>query len=404
MTIKVVSETAECCSCGACNSICPKDAIIIKSTNIGRKYADVNDNCIDCGLCVKVCPVLNVSNQQNFQDIYVGNIHSCYVGKSLDECIYVNSQSGGMCTTVLKYLFDKRLIDAAVVTYMDEGSVPHVHGQIVTSVEELYNSQKSCYTMVDVLSVLNDTFQYKSIAVVGLPCQIHAVNELSKASKRYSNIKYRMSLVCDRSLCSLIQDVMLDLAKLNGEHVRIQWRNKNGSFNNQVFSYHNAPITISSKGKIIASLSRENRLALKDFFTPPCCHNCTDKLGIYADLVFGDPWGVSGIDSKNGESLVIIRTETGEKVISECVASNYATLRRVDTNEVIKGQKIDKKRNKAIGIAEKQKSAFLSVEMLNKEDIIAEAKNVLDNYNKHQISMCFKLEKLCKRVINKIIK
>ena len=404
MTIRQVSQTAECCSCGACNSICPKNAIVIKSTNIGRIYADINDNCIDCGLCAKVCPIINTTNPNDFSDVYVGNIQNCYVGKSLDKFIYDNSQSGGMCTTVLKYLFEKQMIDAAVVTYMDEGNVPHVHGQVVTSVEELYNSQKSCYTMVDVLSALNDALPYKSISVVGLPCQIHAVNELCKTSNKYSNIKYRLSLVCDRTLCSLIQNVMLNLANLNDEQVKIQWRNKNGIFNNKVFNYHNAPITISSNGKVISVLSRENRLALKEFFTPPCCNKCTDKLGIYADLVFGDPWGVSGIDSKKGESLVITRTETGEKMIKECIDSNYAILRKIDSNEAIQGQKINQKRRKSIEVAEKQKTTFLSLEALNREDIIVEAKKVLNKDKKQRSSISFKLRMFCKRMINRILK
>ena len=197
---------------------------------------------------------------------------------------------------------------------------------------------------------------------------------------------------------------MLNLANLNGEQVKIQWRNKNGIFNNKVFNYHNAPITISSNGKVISVLSRENRLALKEFFTPPCCNKCTDKLGIYADLVFGDPWGVSGIDSKKGESLVITRTETGEKMIKECVDSNYAILRKIDSNEAIQGQKINQKRRKSIEVAEKQKTTFLSLEALNREDIIVEAKKVLNKDKKQRSSISFKLGMFCKRMINKILK
>ncbi len=404
MTIRPVEELAECCACGACYSICPHNAIEIKTTNIGRKYADINDNCINCGLCGKVCPILNKVSQNRFVDKYVGDIKNYYVGKSLDKRIFENAQSGGMCTLVLKYLFDHDMIDAAVVTCMVEGATPIVSGRVITSAEQLYDSQKSCYTMVDVLSVLKDTNSFKSVAVVGLPCQMHAIDLICKVNKRYNNIKYKLGLVCDRTLCSLIQDVMLRLSNVDNEQVKIQWRNKNGSFKDQIFSYQNAPITISSKGQILATVGRENRLGLKEFFTPPSCRQCTDKLAVYADLVFGDPWGVLGIDSIKGESLVISRTDIGEKLVRDCVDDQYAELRVVSGKEVLRGQDIEQKRRRSEAESKKKIEDFLAVEQLDSEQIVLKALEELEKEKKRKKSIQYKLRNRFKRVINKIIK
>ena len=403
MNIKQITDTAECCSCGACYSICPQSAISIEVTNIGRKYAKINDNCIECGLCSKVCPVFNATAREQFSDLFVGDILNCYIGKSLDRIIFDNAQSGGLCTTVLKYLFDNKMIDAAVVTCMEEGHVPLVHSKIVTTVNELYESQKSCYTMVDVLSSLKDSSSYKSIAVVGLPCQIHAVNELCKTSTKFKNIKYKLGLVCDRTLCSTIQEVMLKLAGIKEEKVKIQWRRKKGSYNSMEFSYRSAPITITSNDKIIAALTRENRLGLKEYFTPPCCYKCTDKLGIYADVVFGDPWGVSGADFKNGESLFITRTKNGEEIISGCLKQNCITLRNADRNEVLTGQKINQKRKSTLSNSVQVKiSDFLLRERLSKDQIVDLAIDVLKKEKRKKESFLYKAQMFCKRIIKKI--
>ncbi len=42
-----------CCNCGACVSVCPKDALFLDDTYllISRKH------CIKCGLCIRECPV-----------------------------------------------------------------------------------------------------------------------------------------------------------------------------------------------------------------------------------------------------------------------------------------------------------------------------------------------------------
>lgn len=43
-------------------------------------------------------------------------------------------------------------------------------------------------------------------------------------------------------------------------------------------------------------LPNSYRFALKDYFTSPRCRVCYDKLNTFSDLVFGDPWGMSGVD------------------------------------------------------------------------------------------------------------
>lgn len=403
MTIKPVVESAECCSCGACYSVCPQEAIDIKTTNIKRKYADINDKCVDCGLCSKVCPVLNTIPIGQFDDQYIGAVRNYYVGKSLDDRIYNNAQSGGMCTIVLKYLFDNHKIDAAVVTCMKEGASPIIYGRVITSAEQLYDSQKSCYTMVDVLSALKGTSRFKSLAVVGLPCQMHALDLICKIGKRYDNIKYKLGLICDRTLCGLIQDVMLRLSNVDNEHVKIQWRNKNGSFKGHVFSYQNAPTTISSEGRILATISRDNRLGLKEFFTPPCCRKCTDKLAVFADIVFGDPWGVPGTDAIKGESLVITRTDIGESLICDCVESQYAELRVVSEKEVLRGQNIEQKKKRSMAESEKKKVVFLEVEQLETEQIILRSIRELEKEKKRKKSIRYLFVNYYKRAIYKII-
>lgn len=55
MPVLYASES-ECCGCGACISICPKDAIIMHSDSFGFKYPHIDEKiCIVCNMCIKVC-------------------------------------------------------------------------------------------------------------------------------------------------------------------------------------------------------------------------------------------------------------------------------------------------------------------------------------------------------------
>ena len=41
-----------CGYCGACVSVCPKDALDLVET-----FIEVNDKCSNCGICTRICPM-----------------------------------------------------------------------------------------------------------------------------------------------------------------------------------------------------------------------------------------------------------------------------------------------------------------------------------------------------------
>lgn len=47
---------SECCGCGACLSVCPKDAISMRPDKYGFLYPCIDSIlCIGCQMCRKVC-------------------------------------------------------------------------------------------------------------------------------------------------------------------------------------------------------------------------------------------------------------------------------------------------------------------------------------------------------------
>lgn len=46
----------ECCGCGACYSVCPKNAIFMVKDEEGFLYPQIKESlCIRCGVCKSVC-------------------------------------------------------------------------------------------------------------------------------------------------------------------------------------------------------------------------------------------------------------------------------------------------------------------------------------------------------------
>ena len=343
--IQCVSDAYLCSACGACVAACSKDAITFEWSVLGRKYSHVDiDKCIECGLCLKVCPSLDfLELHKRYENKYEGNIIKTFIGKATDDFIYRNAQSGGVCTAIISYLFETGNIDGAVLCKMEVSSNPRPEGVLIESLNEIYSCQKSSYTPVDVLSVLKKAKSKKSIAVVGLPCHIQGATLLSETISSFSNIKYKIGLICDRTICAGFQEVLLSYVP-HGNKI-IQWRKKDFTYKNHYYSYKDAPVVFMNdkegivKGGIFAPTYR---YALKDFFTSPRCRVCYDKLNTHADIVLGDPWGMSDVDWDHGESVVIARTKKGEDIIYQMLNDKKLVLKEQNNfNEIIKGQHID---------------------------------------------------------------
>ena len=338
--ISIVVENQLCTACGACKVVCPTKAISIQKTEIGRFFACIQaDACTNCGICYDVCSGYDAKNNVLIDDSidpFEGLVKNTYVGISTNKVIYQNAQSGGLVTECLTYLFDTKRIDAAVVCITEYGKErPSVQAAVVRNKEQLLLSQGSSYTPIDMLSALENVEEQEKIALVGLPCHIQGIVALQRKYKKHNNIVFKLGLICDRTLSETIIDVFFEIYWKK----KIYWRKKNLYHN-----YKTAPVIMETNVGDRKTIPAIVRLNLKDYFTSPRCRICFDKMNIHADIVFGDPWGMSDIDWKNGESLVITRTNEGESLIQNLIQDRRAKLNIASFEEAKQGQGVEKRK------------------------------------------------------------
>ena len=311
--------------------------------------------CNNCGLCYNHCPSLDLKGIQlpDTEDKYVGHVEKVYIGKATDEKIYKNSQSGGLVTATLKYLFESGKIDAAIMCRVDDAVEYTPKAVVISTPDELYACQKSSYVPIDIVSAMKHVEQYQSLAIVGTGCHIQGVRALQNFNQKYKEkVKYTLGLICDRTLCKTATDVLYgDYFK--GVSKRLIWRDKS-------LNYKNARILIKTSDNRTAQVPTWKRHVLKDPFTNPRCRICFDKLNTGADIVYGDPWGMSSVDWKGGMSLVITRTTRGANIIKEMMHNLQVNLKEAPLEEVVTGQHIEKRRKDvSSALAYYQKNKFL---------------------------------------------
>ena len=162
-----IVEKKDCCGCGVCHEVCPKNAISMKTDEYGYIYASIDDSlCIDCGKCKSVCPALVNNCEVAFEK-------KAYAGTSLDESTK-KSVSGGIFALFAK----KILAEGGKVfgTEMNENFDVQVVG--IDSVEELPKLQGSKYVQSNMLSAfkeIKETVKDRKVLFCGTPCQVSAL-------------------------------------------------------------------------------------------------------------------------------------------------------------------------------------------------------------------------------------
>lgn len=193
-----VVAAGSCCECGTCVLVCPHNVIeyIDGKPKQTAKESAAFDYCgisegVGCDVCASACPRLWPREShlkqavfgdkpEGFEGIF-GNYRHIFVARTKQEGLLDRAQDGGVVTGLLVWAREQGLIDgAAVSTVTDEDKPCFPSPRMATTVEEIKASSASWYTYVPNNLALEQAKEkdLKSVAFVGVPCQITPLRKL----------------------------------------------------------------------------------------------------------------------------------------------------------------------------------------------------------------------------------
>ena len=90
MPLNILHIPNTCTGCGACVSVCSKQALSLRSNREGFYYPELNvKSCVDCKLCEKVCHCLNTN-----EDLEPSVNYKAFMVKANSHDVVMNSSSG----------------------------------------------------------------------------------------------------------------------------------------------------------------------------------------------------------------------------------------------------------------------------------------------------------------------
>jgi coenzyme F420 hydrogenase subunit beta len=330
---KEVVDSGKCIRCGTCVSICNYNALswdkVLNKPTMGGE--NTTGRCIACGVCYHQCPQSNASEKS-----VIGQYSKHFIAKSK----ILKGQDGGTTNSLLYHMFEKNLIDAAVVTKKLKDPLWHPEAIIITKKEELKGTEGSIYAHSKVSAKLIEAVQQglKKIAVVGCPCKSKAIDTLINAeSSIFGNNEelkiYNVGLFCMEAfmpdkLHTLLETKDIELDKVSkmdfsGGKFRIFY--KEGEDHKEF-----ATFSISSLHEAIES----------------SCKICDDFTAEFADISIGSvgaPDGYNMILARNDEMAGIIDEMISKELIETMVVEKkqLRTLLKISQNKKDKTEKVE---------------------------------------------------------------
>jgi len=295
-----------CCGCGACEAVCPVDAISMKLDEEGFWRASVNeDKCISCGKCRKVCPLIH---HESALPVEQGKLYSF---KTQDEGQLMRSSSGGAGATIAAAASS----DGAYVLGCAFEDGCGAVGKLVSpgDSEGLSSLAGSKYTQEEVRDELKRAVDCDGpLFVFGTPCQIQAARNLFGGRDDVTYIDFVCHGVPSRHLLNRYADWLNHCFGLDQQKLHIDFRYKPRGWRERYI--------YTSDGSSESCRSQHEDPYFLLFEAGQCygqsCYECPWRATSAADLRMADYWGPRFSKDKTGVSMLLVSTERGEKILA----------------------------------------------------------------------------------------
>lgn len=342
--INTVVNSHLCNGCGTCYSACPKSAISIhKDLQLGILTANIDESkCINCGLCLAVCHSNDILSGHKYPNSsIIGAYNGIYSGYSLDNTLRYRASSGGIVSSLLRYLKTNKIIDGFVLIKPSEKSPFDNYPFLSHDVDDILRYAGTRYFPIPVNMILKELSKMSGrYVIIGTPCQISALRKYEEQNRSISEkILLRISFFCGGVPNLNAYKYYLKMHGIDEHKVRSIYRGMGWPGNN-VFELNNRETIHISKRpeKFFAQIY--HTLAFFPVFAQKRCLICNDRFGAASDISVGDAWIKQYESDKTGVSLIISRSPVAKDILSQMQQEKELLLQESNEKELINSQRI----------------------------------------------------------------
>lgn len=347
-----------CTGCGTCVGVCPAGALEMGSI-LEEPAPELKGACSGCGSCVAACPGsdVNLPGLENFifgktrpqrkEDL--GVYQFCSAAHASDPGVRHRGAAGGLVTALLVSALERGEIDCAAVAGFSAESPWRTEARLAATAEEIRAAAASKYACTPVNALLGRSVEegYSKIAVVGLPCHIHAIRKL-QASGEATHITERLSLLVGLFCAS-------QFYYEGTRHLLAEWCGVEDFSAIRSMSYRGGGwpghFVVELEGGKTIKVDRHEYIyhLFMTMYRRDRCEMCIDWSSELADLSVGDYWAPHmRPGEEQGTSTCIVRSLRGKEIFNAAEkAGSVVRLEELDPLVVTAGAGFEMKKHSA---------------------------------------------------------
>lgn len=331
-TVDSVLRQGMCSGCGACAQL-PAVQIGMRLENGQIRPVNLGDpTTSQSALAVDVssfCPGVRVRGTGGPSFHKWGPIVSASVGAAQQDDVRRLGSSGGALTALAMHLLETGEVEAVLHVGADESSPIKTSVKISTNSYEVLQGAGSRYAPVATLSRLHETLaRFSRVAVIAKPCEISALRALQRTDRDAAEkVKYAFSFFCagvpsQAGTERLVAQLGADPARVT--ELRYRGNGWPGYFSVKDSAGRGGKRSYADSWGSVLNQHLQSR-----------CKMCLDGIGEEADVTAADYWetddkGYPLFEDGDGQSLILARTEKGQKLLDEARESSVLTARVTD--------------------------------------------------------------------------
>ena len=331
-----VIDTGLCTHCGTCAGL-SSSTLSMVGTASGPLPEPSNDQQVKLEpVAYDACPGRGINYPSAYVDVFgqapenwlIGNHRGVYIGYSTDPLIRRNAASGGVITQTLLYLFDEGLIDGAVVMHQGLPTPWLAQPIIAKSREEILRASQSVYIPTSTNMILSEMEQFEGrLAYVGLPDQVASLRTLQRLGHpAASKVRYVLGPYVGTGM---YLEAIENYLRSNGVNIDevTELKYREGEWPGYL------QITTRSGKVLKASKFYYNYLI--PFYITRSSLLSVDFTNELTDISVGDAWHPRFENKGGGYSVVLARSENGERLLQQMRINGLVDLEEINIEDAI---------------------------------------------------------------------
>ena len=336
-----IQETVErqlCLGCGACAYAQPQVLEMRDVLDHGLRpfVKDGVSAAHDTSAGLAVCPGVELiapARQSTLGDASLrhrwGTVLDLFEGYAADADVRHAGSSGGAATALAAYALQSRGFAGVLHTkaredrpYLNETTFSTTSSALLAATGSRYAPASPC----DRLDLIENAGA--PCVFIGKPCDVAATSKARQLSAALdANLGLTIAIFCAGTPSTNATFEMLEVMGVEELSTVQEIRYRGNGWPGEARASWVGPLG----GTVESSLSYEASWGeILQRHRPWRCHVCPDHTGEFADIAVGDPWYREIPEGESGRSLLLARTERGERFLHEAIAAGHIIASQVD--------------------------------------------------------------------------